>query len=64
MRGVYSAAFGGFVHHVVMVEGCQVGEFYHYGRFEHVVVYVPFGGGGEQGQQRAHAFTSGEQQVA
>ena len=47
-----------------MVEGRQVGEFYHYGRFEHVVVYVPFGGGGEQGQQRAHAFTSGEQQVA
>ena len=64
MRGVYSAAFGGFVHHVVMVEGCQVGEFYHYGRFEHIVVNLSVHGSSEQGQQRAYSFTSGEQQVA
>ena len=64
MCGVYSAAFGGFVHHVVMVEGRQVGELDNHRSLSHLVVNLSVHGGSEQGQQRAYSFTSGEQQVA
>ena len=61
LSGIDTAAFGRIVHHIVVVEGRQMGEFDDHCGLNHVVVNLPVHGGGKQSQEGTHALSTGEQ---
>ena len=61
LSGIDAAPLGGFVHHIVMVEGRQMGEFDDYRSLNHVVVNLSVHGCGKQSQEGSHALSTGEQ---
>ena len=61
LGGIDAAAFGRVVHHIVVVEGRQMGELNDHRSLNHLVVNLSVHGGGKQGQKGTHAFSTGEQ---
>ena len=61
LGGIDAAAFGRIVHHIVVVEGRQMGEFDDHCGLNHVVVNLPVHSGGKQSQEGTHALSTGEQ---
>ena len=61
LSGIDAAAFGCIVHHIVVVEGRQMGEFDDHRSLNHVVVNLSVHGGGKQSQEGTHALSTGEQ---
>ena len=60
---VHSAALGGVVHHVVVVEGCQVGQLNDHGCFDDVIVDFAVDSCREQRQQGTHTLAARGEQV-
>ena len=52
---------GGFVHHIVVVEGRQMGELDNHRGLDHVVVNLSAHSGGKQSQKGTHALSTSEQ---
>ena len=61
LGGIDAAAFGRIVHHIVVVEGRQMGELNDHRSLNHVVVNLPVHSGGKQSQEGTHALSTGEQ---
>ena len=60
---VHAAALGGVVHNIVVVEGCQVGQFNDHGGFDNLVVDFAVDSCREQCQQGTHALAARREQV-
>ena len=61
LGGIDAAAFGRVVHHIVVVEGRQMGELNDHRSLNHLVVNLSVHGGGKQGQKGTHTLSTGEQ---
>ena len=64
LGAVHAAALGGVVHHVVVVEGCQVGQLNDHGSFDDVIVDFAVYSCREQRQQGTHTLAARGEQVA
>ena len=64
LGAVHAAALGGIVHHVVVVEGCQVGQLNDHGSLNDLVVDFTVYGCTEQSQQGTHALAARGEQVS
>ena len=61
LGGIDAAAFGRIVHHIVVVEGRQMGELDNHRGLDHVVVNLSAHSGGKQSQKGTHALSTSEQ---